>query len=182
MPQITTSSKTGNTLIPVTMISHGTLNSVDLQESRRFYEQVLGFEVVQVSPVSLILRLGTEHTYVVVETGKLGHMEVLDHNGLDVPSREDVDKAHRVLTEVKDEYGVRRINRALDQHGSYSFYFQDLDANWWEIAARNSLRGYSWVFEEEPTRDLTGRTDIDADLVEHVFDDEYAARLRGAGR
>jgi catechol 2,3-dioxygenase-like lactoylglutathione lyase family enzyme len=176
MPQITTSRRTGKSLIPITMISHGTLNSIDMQASRRFYEEVLGFEVLQVSPVSMLLRLGTDHTYVVVETGEPGHMGILDHNGLDVTTREEVDEAHRMLQELKDEYGIRRVNKLMDQHGVYSFYFQDLDGNWWEIA-QGRPRGYAWAYDD-PARDLTGREDIDPEMMEHVFDDDYAARLR----
>lgn len=176
MPQITKSCRTDKPLIPVTTISHGTLNSIDMQASRRFYEEVLGFEVVQLSPVSMLLRRGTDHTYVVVETGEPGHMAILDHNGLDVDTRDDVEAAHRTLTEIKDEYGVRRVNKVMEQHGVFSFYFQDLDANWWEITAGRP-RGYAWVYGD-PSRDITGRSDVEIADMNHVFDDAYAATLR----
>ena len=178
MPQITTSRRTGKPLIPLTMISHGTLSSIDMQASRRFYEEVLGFEVVQLSPVSLLLRLGTDHTYVVVETGEPGHMAILDHNGLHVATREEVEEAHRMLHEAKDEYAIRRINKVMEQHGVYSFYFEDLDSNWWEITAGDP-RGYAWVYDE-PVLDITGRDDVDPELMEHVFDPEFAERLRAS--
>jgi len=180
MPGITTSARTEKPLIPTNTISHGTLASIDLQESRRFYEEVLGFAVIQLSPLSMLLRLGTDHVYVVVETGEPGHMGVLDHNGIDVATREEVEEAHRVLVKVKDEYGIRRINNVMDQHGVYSFYFQDRDANWWEITAGRP-GGYAWAYDD-PARDLTGRTDVDPDLMQHVFDDEFAETLRGGAR
>src|SRR5438874_7108198 len=66
MPGITTSARTEKPLIPTNTISPGTLASIDLQESRRFYEEVLGFAVIQLSPLSMLLRLGTDHVYVVV--------------------------------------------------------------------------------------------------------------------
>jgi catechol 2,3-dioxygenase-like lactoylglutathione lyase family enzyme len=175
MPEVTQSYRTGEPLIPVTMISHGTLSSVSLAATRRFFEQVLGFQIIQTSPISMIMRLGTDHTYVVVETGEPGHMQLLDHNGLDLPTSEAVDQAHEVLTKVKDDYGVRRINRVQDQHGAYSFYFQDLDANWWEIVQADR-RGYSWIFGDG-TRDITGRSDIDVDEMGHTLDEEYHQKL-----
>lgn len=178
MPKITTSHRTEKPLIPITMISHGTLASIDMQQSRRFYEEVLGFEVIQLSPVSMLVRRGSDHTYVIVETGEPGRMGVLDHNGMEVASREAVEEAHRTLHEIKDEYGIRRINKLQEQHGVYSFYFQDLDGNWWEITHTHP-RGYGWA-HEDPARDITGRTDVDPDLMEHVFDDAFAERLRGA--
>ncbi|HSZ28782.1 MAG TPA: hypothetical protein VK784_03370, partial [Pseudonocardiaceae bacterium] len=87
MARITERSACTRPLIDITFISHGTLDSVNLQESRRFYEEVFGFEVVQLSKVSLLLRKGGEHTYVVVETGNEDHkMSVMNHNGIDVGS------------------------------------------------------------------------------------------------
>ncbi|WP_235010370.1 VOC family protein [Mycobacterium sp. 3519A] len=161
------------------MISHGTLNSLDLQASRRFYEEVLGFEVMQVSPVSMQIRKGTHHTYVVVETREPGRMGLLDHNGIDVASREDVDAAYRVLVAVKDAYGIQRINRPQEQHGAYSFYFADPDGNWWEIL-NGRPGGYSSLYDD-PSRDLTGRTDIALEDLNHSYDDGYADTLRESG-
>jgi hypothetical protein len=106
-------------------------------------------------------------------------MGVLDHNGIDVPTRDDVEEAHRTLHRVKDDYGLRRINKVMEQHGTYSFYFQDLDANWWEIGQAKDPRGYAWVYDD-PGRDISGLTDVDMDAMEHVFDDEYAERVRNA--
>ena len=175
MPQVTKSYRTDSPLIPISMISHGTLSSIDIAETRRFLEEVLGFEAVQYSPISMNVRRGTDHTYVIIETGEPGHMGLLDHNGLDVPTREAVDEAHKLLSDAKEEYGVRKIMKVQDQHGSYSFYFQDRDANWWEIMYADQ-RGYSWTYDD-PTRDITGRTDIDVDEMGHTLDDEYYAKL-----
>ena len=47
-------------------LSHGTLESRDLAFSRRFYEEFLGLEVVQTSPISLLIRLGGPNTIAVV--------------------------------------------------------------------------------------------------------------------
>lgn len=175
MPQITKSHCTDKPLLDIKMISHGTLGCVDMQASRRFYEEVFGFDVVQLSPVSMLLRRGTDHTYVVVETGEPSKMTMLDHNGIDLTSREAVDAAFETLNSVKDEYGIKRINKVMEQHGAYSFYLQDLDGNWWEIM-HGRPRGYAFTYDEG--RDITGRTDIDPNDMEHVLDDEFAARLR----
>lgn len=176
MPQITTSCRIEKPLIPIEMISHGTLTSLDLQKSRRFYEEVLGLEVIQVSPVSMLARRGSDHVYVVVETGQASTMVMFDHNGLDLPSREAVDEAHAILTEQQAEYGLQRITRPLDQHGAYSFYFADCDGNWWEIVHARP-RGYASLYDD-PARDLTGRTDVDADVFQHTGSDEYTDTLR----
>ena len=44
--------------LKLNFLSHGTLESRDLAFSRRFYEEVLGLEVVQTSAISLLIRLG----------------------------------------------------------------------------------------------------------------------------
>ena len=48
------------------LLSHGTLESRDLEASRKFYEEFLGFDVVRTSNISLMIRLGSQHIYTVV--------------------------------------------------------------------------------------------------------------------
>jgi catechol 2,3-dioxygenase-like lactoylglutathione lyase family enzyme len=86
MPAITDRS-TRKPLLNVLRLGHGTLECVDIVKTRRFYEEVLGLDVLQTSPISLMVRKDTNHTYAVVETGKSGkEMDMLNHNGLDVPT------------------------------------------------------------------------------------------------
>jgi len=160
-----TRKSTKNPMLDIKFLSHGTLEVADLQASRRFYEEVLGFEVIQNSPVSMMLRKGGDHVYVAVASPKAQGMGMMNHNGLDVASMEEVDRAYELLNQVKDEYGIRKIQRPHKQHGAYAFYFTDLDGNWWEILY-NPPRGYSVMFGK-PEADLTGLTE-----------EEFAARTR----
>jgi catechol-2,3-dioxygenase len=41
--------------LKLNFLSHGTLESRDLAFSRRFYKEFLGLEVVQTSPISLLI-------------------------------------------------------------------------------------------------------------------------------
>jgi len=125
-------------------LSHGTLESRELEKTRRFYEECLGLETLRTSPRSLMIRLGGENTIAVVENPRKGAMGLLNHNGLDVATREEVDDCHRIL---KERWGLKKITKPADQHGTFSFYFSDLDDNWWEILA-NPQGGYSWMFSE----------------------------------
>src|SRR5205085_11527874 len=76
-------------------LSHGTLESRDLAFSRRFYEEFLGLDVVQTSPISLLIRLGGPNTIAVVYSKKAaGEMNLLNHNGLDVRTKDEVDEAY----------------------------------------------------------------------------------------
>ena len=136
-------------ILKINFISHGTLESKDLEASRKLYEELLGFDVVQTSPISLLIRKGGQHTYAVVQMKKKlqGPMHMLGHNGLDVKTQEDVDEAHRILEREAEKWGLHQISKPVLQHGTYSFYFWDPDDNCWEILS-NPTGGYNWLFEQ----------------------------------
>jgi len=116
------------------LLSHGTLMCKDLAKSRRFYEEFLGLEVVRHARPAMMLRLKTGMYVVAVCIGeKVPNQHVLTHWGLNVASREEVDRAHADAVRLKDTYGIQKVNKVLERHGAYGFYFQDLDNNWWEI-------------------------------------------------
>ena len=129
-------------------LSHGTLESIDLEFTRRFYEEFLGLEVIKVSNVSLWCRLGGNHIYVVVlvKPERKLPMPFLYHNGLDVETEEDVDECHKLVVRDAEKWKLQKISNPSVQHGTYSFYFVDADGNYWEILA-NPPGGYSWMFE-----------------------------------
>lgn len=173
MPVITEKS-TAKPLFNFQRIGHGTLGVIDLAKTRRFYEEVLGLDVIQTSPISMMIRRGTEHVYAVVEIGEgKEEMDPLNHNGLDVNTTEEVDAVFKKLTEVKDQWGIREIRNVGTTHGDYCFYFCDLDGNWWEVV-KVRAGGHSVDFGD-PTRDMTGRQGmVDARGVRaHMHDPEF---------
>ena len=175
MPGITDRS-TKKPVVDIGRLGHGTLVSIDLAKSRRFYEEVLGLEVIQTSPISLLVRKGTDHTYAVVETGKANNeMELLYHNGLEASSPEALDRAYEQLKAVQEEYGIRKLQRPHKQHGNYAFYFMDLDGNWWEFVAVGP-GGYARAFTDK-SYDLTGRHDLKLERSAHVADDKTRERI-----
>jgi catechol 2,3-dioxygenase-like lactoylglutathione lyase family enzyme len=143
--------------LKLSFLSHGTLESKDLEASRRFYEGFLGLEVVRTSPISLLIRLGGANTIAVVQSAHKKPMVMLNHNGLDVATQEEVDAAHRIVEAEREAWGLHKITRPILQHGTYSFYFWDADDNCWEILT-NPAGGYSWLFEQG---DQTGRGHLD---------------------
>ncbi len=126
-------------------LSHGTLESKDLEKTREFYRDFLGLQVVQTSKISLMIRLGGEHTYAVVHNARKEPMPRRNHNGLDVETRADVDSCYQVVQAEKEKWGIGKCTKPADHHGTYSFYFSDLDDNWWEILC-NPDGGYGWMF------------------------------------
>ncbi len=116
------------------ILSHGTITCRNLAASRRFYEEFLGLDCVQHVPRGLLLRKGGYCAIVCLEVGD--HVRPVDrqhHWGIDLGSREDVDRALALAHELKDRYGIHQISRITDHHGGYSFYFRDLDENYWEF-------------------------------------------------
>ncbi len=128
-------------------LSHGTLESRDLEKARRFYEEFLGLDCIRTSPISLMIKLGGQHTYAVVQNPKKASMPLLAHNGLDVASRQEVDRAWEICNRDKDKFEIKQITKPADQHGTYSFYVLDLDDNYWEILT-NPEGGYAWMFSQ----------------------------------
>jgi catechol 2,3-dioxygenase-like lactoylglutathione lyase family enzyme len=168
MAHVITQKATRAPLLKLNFISHGTLECVDLAATRRFYEEVLGFEVIQHTAGGMMIRLGGDHTYVVLATGKLHEMSFMNHNGLDVSSPEEVDRAYQLLQGVQEQYGIRQLTPPKLQHGAYSFYIRDLDNNWWEILA-NAPSGYSALFAR-PEVDLTGLSEEELAARPHFAD------------
>jgi catechol 2,3-dioxygenase-like lactoylglutathione lyase family enzyme len=116
------------------LFSHGTLMCKDLARSRRFYEEFLGLEVVRHARPAMMLRLKTGMYVVAVCIGEnVPKQHVLTHWGVNVASRAEVDQAHADAVRLKEQYGIQKVNKVLERHGAYGFYFQDLDNNWWEI-------------------------------------------------
>lgn len=116
------------------MLSHGTITCKNLEASRRFYEEFLGLDVVQHTERGVLLRKGGYCVIVCLEVGE--HVKPVDrqhHWGIDLASREEVDRALKLAHDLKDEYGIHQISRITDHHGGYSFYFRDRDDNYWEF-------------------------------------------------
>lgn len=139
--------------LKLNFLSHGTLEARDLEATRKFYEEFLGLEVHRTSPISLMARLGGQHVYAVVQQKNRSPMALLNHNGLDVETKEEVDECYRIVVEQAEKWGMHKISKPILQHGTYSFYFWDMDDNCWEILT-NAEGGYTWLFEKG---DLEGK-------------------------
>lgn len=127
--------------------SHATLECSDIKRTRQFFGEFLGFETVLMSPASFWARLGGDQIIVVVKsTAATSEMNFLNHNGLDVATDADVDEAHAIVTRDAEKWDIRKITKPTVIHGTYCFYFWDLDGNAWEILS-NPKGGYSWGFD-----------------------------------
>jgi hypothetical protein len=131
--------------LKLNFLSHGTLESRDLPFSRRFYEEFLGLEVVQNEPdLSFHSVERPQH-----RCGRLQQEhrsnDLLNHNGHDVPTQEEVDEAHRIVCAQAEQWHLKKITKPHLQHGTYGFFFWDGDDN---CSSPNPEGGYSWLFEQ----------------------------------
>lgn len=125
---------TRDSIVKPYCLGHGTLECVNLAASRRFYEEFLGLECVRHALPAMAVRLGMRFHIVCVEVGdQVRPAHLLNHWGLDVDSKEAVDKAHTDAVANREKYGIRQVMPVQNMHGVYSFYLEDLDHNWWEI-------------------------------------------------
>jgi catechol-2,3-dioxygenase len=116
------------------IFSHGTLECRSFRDSRPFYEEFLGLDCVRHAQKAMMLRKGGYFGLVCLEKGKnVRPVGVGNHWGLDLASREEVDRAHALAVEHKEKYGIQKVMKITDMHGTYAFYFQDRDGNWWEF-------------------------------------------------
>ncbi len=144
-PEMPKMEKSADPVLKLNFLSHGTLESRDLEAAREFYTDFLGLEVVRTSPISLLIRLGGPNTIAVVQQNNKAEMALLNHNGIDVETEAEVDAAYEKVMEHAEKYGMTKITKPKVQHGTYSFYFWDRDQNAWEILT-NPQGGYSWLF------------------------------------
>ncbi len=132
--EIITEEEITEPLIRPRTLSHGTLEMVDIEKSKKFYKEFLGLDVVQHRPFALNIRKGGYWVIVCLQAGeKTRPLGVRNHWGIDVETRADVDRAHALAHEHKEKYGIRKIARIRDEDRAYAFYLEDLDHNWWEI-------------------------------------------------
>lgn len=139
-------------------IAAGTMAATDLDESRRFYEEFLGFDCVRYAPDRLLIRDAASRR--AMEAGDPGYMVIdvqqvpeivhsqnmLNHWGLTVDTKDEVDRIHAAARETKDRYGLRKVQKITTIHDAYGFYFADRDMNWWEVEFRMHGRTNDMVF------------------------------------
>ena len=129
-------------------MSHMTCEVIDLQKSQSFYEEMFGFEIVQLNPKRMLARLNSVAVIDIIETDTVVREHKMhNHIGFDVAGPEAVDAAREIIVKNQDKFGINVIHKVSGSHGTYGFTFSDLDQNAWQIEDY-PRGGYFWMFEQ----------------------------------
>ncbi len=143
----TSAGTTAVSLTPV-RLGHAVIKMRDLEQAKRFYVDLLGFELANTYPKMIFFRLGSDHhTLAVLQVDPdaappTQNQVGLYHLAFQVESFEALKGVYRKLK----EHGVP-IRRTVTHTMSHSVYFQDPEGN--EI---------EFYCDRYPEKDWTGQT------------------------
>jgi len=137
-----------SSVLETRLMSHLSLEVIDIEKSRAFYESLFGWEMVALGPKHLLARLNSVAVLDIIETDTENRdHKTHNHIGFDVAGPEEVDRARETIIANQEQLGVRQVRKPSGSHGTYGFTFMDLDHNVWQIEDY-PRGGYYWMFEQ----------------------------------
>jgi len=121
-------------LNPVSL-KYGHYECCSLNDTLPVLSDLLALEAVEKGARQVIVKHpNTGWRLVVHEAGpQASDKPVMNHYGVRVESREEVDAAWRYVSEHKEKYRLGKITKPRETHLAYSFYFKEPGGNFWEI-------------------------------------------------
>ncbi len=119
--------------------THTTLECKSVAASLRFYRDVMGLRVNQPAPMVGHLMDSKGHYAAALQNATPSPQPFCNFYARPVRDATAVDEAHARLGAVRDEYGIRQLtapgreDAARFGVGTYGFYVEDLDGNWWRV-------------------------------------------------
>jgi len=148
--EIPADAQPGGSLVPAGPISYVTLESVDVDETVRFFGEFLGLDAELHGHYFLSRGNGGVNVIGIQVSAMEYPQPLLNHHGITLYNgREELIDALRTSVEANtSSFGVMKVLPATYQHGSYSFYMQDRDTNWWEIEILEELDAYEQTLKD----------------------------------
>ncbi|HEY7065257.1 MAG TPA: VOC family protein [Chloroflexota bacterium] len=122
-------------IVPAGPISYVMLECRRLEPTMRFLGDYLGLEVRRGGPTCAYAGGYGGVNVIAVEVGdRLSPQRRSNHHGVMLAAGEaTIDALHAATGAVKEQFGIQRLQKPVYAHGSYSFYLEDQDTNWWEV-------------------------------------------------
>ena len=118
-------------------LTHGTVQFHDIEATRRFYENVLGLEVVQLWPSSIYVKHPESPWYIVNLPFRAE--PILPTRAqrfvLALESPAEVAEAHHWFSRSADKLGITTVDAIQTSNDNAAFIFSDLNRNWWEVTS-----------------------------------------------
>jgi catechol 2,3-dioxygenase-like lactoylglutathione lyase family enzyme len=125
----------GKGYIPQAM-SHGTLQCSDTSASRRFYDEVLGLQIVGGGHRSTYIKHPATPWYIVVLPGeRRDYLSRVNRFTLRFAASEEVLRRYEEFKKAGTAMGITQLDELQETNGKSSFLFSDLDRNWWEFTS-----------------------------------------------
>ncbi len=119
--------------------THTTLECRHVADSLRFYRDVMGLRVNQPAPMVGHLMDSKGHYAAALQNAEPGPQPFLNFYARPVRDAAEVDAVHARVVAVREQYGIAEITAPAREEparfgvGTYGFYLQDLDGNWWRV-------------------------------------------------
>jgi catechol 2,3-dioxygenase-like lactoylglutathione lyase family enzyme len=122
-------------IVPAGPISYVMLECRRLEPTMRFYRDYLGLDVRRGGPTCAYAGGYGGVNVIAVEVGdQLMPQRRSNHHGVMLQADEaTIDALHAATAQVQHTFGIARLQNPVFAHGSYSFYLEDQDTNWWEV-------------------------------------------------
>jgi catechol-2,3-dioxygenase len=141
-------------IVPAGPISYVTLLCSDLIETVHFYRDCLGIDAEPRDDGRYLFSRGNGGVCLIAVEDAAAvdryPQPLLNHHGITLYSgREElIDALRKNVESQAAAFGVKKVLPATYQHGSYSFYMQDRDTNWWEIEILEELDAYAQTIKD----------------------------------
>jgi len=137
--------------------SHTTLECRNVTASLAFYRDVMGLDVNQVGALVGHAWGTNRHYFAVLQCAEPTQQPLLNFYARPVPHARDVDAVHAMIAAVRERYGVRELTAPAREDagrfgvGTYGFYVNDRDGNWWRVEENGGPFGAEDLPPQEPT-------------------------------
>ena len=121
-------------MIAPTKLIYGHYECRNLNETMPVLTELLGLEVAGEKGRAIVMKHPNTDWRLMVREGEpnAANKPLLNHYGVRVRFREEIDRAFEYLTANKEKYHLAQVHKPKEHHVAYSFFFLEPGGNYWE--------------------------------------------------